>query len=61
MRILLGAAICLAGPLLPGTGRAESELPVLNDASSAAVSLDAEYRLGRNWARILRAQAPLLD
>ena len=33
----------------------------MNDASSATVSLDAEYRLGRNWARILRAQAPLLD
>ena len=36
-------------------------LPLLNDGTSSIVSLDAEYRLGRNWARILRGQAPMLD
>lgn len=36
-------------------------LPLLNDGTSSVVSLDAEYRLGRNWSRILRGQAPMLD
>ncbi len=36
-------------------------LPLLNDGTSSIVSLDTEYRLGRNWARILRGQAPMLD
>ncbi|WP_242530159.1 M48 family metalloprotease [Marinobacterium iners] len=61
MQTLLVAATCFSTALLPATGTASTDLPVLNDASSATVSLDAEYRLGRNWARILRAQAPLLD
>ena len=35
-------------------------LPDLGDASSAIVSPDQEYRLGRAWLRQLRAQVPLI-
>ena len=61
MQTLLVTATGFTTALLPSAGSSSTDLPVLNDASSAAVSLDAEYRLGRNWARILRGQAPLLD
>ncbi|MBV0932198.1 M48 family metalloprotease [Marinobacterium weihaiense] len=58
------ATTALAGVLmLPTTAHALEpyDLPVLNDGTSSVVSLDTEYRLGRNWARILRGQAPMLD
>lgn len=58
---LLIAVTFFTSALLPPLGSTNTDLPLLNDASSAAVSLDAEYRLGRNWARILRGQAPLLN
>ena len=58
---LLVAATCFTTSLLPVTGSTNTDLPVLNDASSASLSLEAEYRMGRNWARILRAQAPLMN
>lgn len=58
---LLIAVTCSTGFLLSPPGSSETELPLLNDASSSAISLDAEYRLGRNWARILRGQAPLMN
>ena len=61
MQTLLMAATCFTTALWPLTSSSNPDLPVLNDASSAMVSLDAEYRLGRNWARILRGQAPLLN
>lgn len=37
-----------------------SPLPDLGDTSSAIVSPEQEYRLGRAWLRQLRAQAPLI-
>ncbi|WP_210394891.1 M48 family metalloprotease [Motiliproteus sediminis] len=39
----------------------DTSLPILGDSASSVVSLDEEYRIGRAWVRILRAQAPLLD
>lgn len=39
----------------------EFNLPRLSDSTSATISLQDEYRLGRNWARILRGQAPILQ
>lgn len=45
----------------PACAEEPFNLPLLNDGTSSTVSLDAEYRLGRNWARILRGQAPMLD
>lgn len=38
----------------------EFNLPRLSDGTSAMISLQDEYRLGRNWSRILRGQAPML-
>lgn len=35
-------------------------LPNLGDASSAVVSYEQEYRLGRAWLRQLRSQAPII-
>jgi predicted Zn-dependent protease len=57
------ASLVLSFLLASSPGRAEDpfNLPLLNDGTSSIVSLDAEYRLGRNWARILRGQAPMLD
>lgn len=57
--LLLSSCSLLA--LLPMTSHGSTDLPLLNDGSSANLSLDAEYRLGRNWARILRGQAPLMN
>ncbi len=52
----------LAGCLMSSVSstRAES-LPSLGDASSAIVSPEQEYRLGRAWLRQLRSQAPLIQ
>ena len=36
-------------------------LPTLGDATSATISLQQEYELGHNWARILRRQVKLLS
>lgn len=52
-------ALLLIAP--PGRAEEPFNLPLLNDGTSSVVSLETEYRLGRNWARILRGQAPLLD
>ncbi|WP_051298402.1 M48 family metalloprotease [Marinobacterium litorale] len=43
------------------TAHADPSLPVLTDATSSTISLQEEHRLGRNWARVLRGQAALLD
>ncbi len=47
---LLTLACLLATPL------AASDLPALGDASSAIVSPDQEYQLGRAWLNLLRGQ-----
>ncbi|WP_235017408.1 M48 family metallopeptidase [Nitrincola tapanii] len=56
------ALIGLLGLSTPSAAQTalETRLPVLSDATSSAISLQSEYRLGRNWARILRGQAPLM-
>lgn len=41
--------------------RAESELPELGDSTSAVVSPEQEYRLGRTWIRKLRGSTPTLN
>lgn len=54
----------LAGILvstLPAPSLAEESLPVLTDSTSSIISLQEEYRLGRNWARMLRGQAKLMS
>ncbi|WP_409525943.1 M48 family metalloprotease [Nitrincola sp. MINF-07-Sa-05] len=43
------------------TTYADTRLPSLTGPGVAMVAADAEYRLGRNWARILRGRAPLLE
>lgn len=43
-----------------GTSHASTGLPSLS-TPMATTSLSTEYRLGRNWARILRGRAPLLQ
>ena len=48
-------------PSIPAGALENYNLPILNDGTSSVVSLDTEYRLGRNWARILRGQAPMLN
>ncbi|KGK42715.1 peptidase M48 [Nitrincola sp. A-D6] len=46
--------------LFTSASSASTNLPILSDRSSASVSMASEYRLGRNWARLLRGRAPLL-
>ncbi len=53
-------SIC-SGLLFTSVSSASTNLPVLSDRSSASVSMASEYRLGRNWARMLRGSAPLLN
>lgn len=55
MAFSLGIALSLP------TAHADPSLPVLTDATSSTISLQEEHRLGRNWARVLRGQAALLD
>lgn len=45
----------------PQAARAESELPELGDSTSAVVSPEQEYRLGRTWIRKLRGSTPTLN
>lgn len=59
-RTLATALVSATLLLCPLGTRADSSLPVLADTTSSIISLDQEHRLGRNWARILRRQAPLL-
>lgn len=40
---------------------AADELPKLGDASSAIISTEQEYKIGRAWLRQLRAQAPMIQ
>lgn len=49
-----------AGVLFTLNSSASTNLPILSDRSSASVSMSSEYRLGRNWARMLRGNARLL-
>ncbi|MBA4502007.1 M48 family metalloprotease [Marinobacterium marinum] len=61
-RITIGSVlISLLTAPFPGRAEEPFNLPLLNDGTSSVVSLEDEYRLGRNWARILRGQAPILD
>jgi predicted Zn-dependent protease len=58
----LMTALLTASVLISTSGaHAEPALPVLTDATSSIITLEDEHRLGRNWARILRGQAPLLS
>lgn len=54
--------ICMLLWALPPAAQANDyNLPQLNDSTSATISLQEEYRLGRSWSRILRGQAPMLQ
>lgn len=44
-----------------GTATASNDLPVLGDATSSVITPQQEHQLGRNWARSLRREAPLLQ
>ncbi|WP_239644397.1 M48 family metalloprotease [Nitrincola lacisaponensis] len=64
MKAILSAvffSLCTIGLIYPSHSHASTNLPSLADPTSASVSLSSEYRLGRNWARILRGRAPLLQ
>ncbi|WP_343803392.1 M48 family metalloprotease [Marinobacterium maritimum] len=63
MRNTIFSSLLFSLLLIAIPSRAEDpfNLPLLNDGTSSIVSLESEYRLGRNWARILRGQAPMLE
>ena len=47
--------------LLTGPVSANDDLPVLGDPTSALMSADQEYRLGRAWLRSLRGQTSIMN
>ena len=55
---LLGASTMALST--PNSSQASIDLPTLSNPAVSA-SLSSEYQLGRNWARILRGRAPLLN
>lgn len=59
--IIASLSLALSLAAQPAHSEQPFNLPLLNDGTSSIVSLESEYRLGRNWARILRGQAPMLD
>lgn len=60
IRLILITVFCV-NPLARVYAQTEAaSLPSLGDASSAIVSPEQEYRLGRAWLRQLRSQAPII-
>lgn len=57
----LATGLLLLGLTAPATVQAESELPELGDNTSAIVSPEQEYRLGRAWIRKLRGSTSTLN
>ena len=47
--------------LLPFSAAAQNDLPTLGDTSSGIISLEQERKLGQQFLRSIRAQAPTLD
>jgi len=65
---LLAAALFAAGSGLsvswaaePSAPQQEQDLPDLGSPATAAVSLEEEYQVGRQWARQMRAQGLVLE
>jgi len=59
LTVSIALASLLSGNALPVQASSDP-LPSLGDASSAVVSPEQEYRLGRAWLRQLRAQVPTI-
>lgn len=59
IRTILCVVLACSGTA-PALALAE-ELPKLGDASSAVISTEQEYKIGRAWLRQLRAQAPIIQ
>ena len=51
----------LLAVLLPVSVAAQNDLPTLGDTSSGIISLEQERKLGQQFLRSIRAQAPTLD
>lgn len=63
MKPLLSVLLLFLVLGLPQTGRADvsgSELPDLGDGAGLSITADQEYRLGRRFLRMLRAQTPVV-
>ena len=58
---LLSRTLLLFCCLLTGPASANDDLPVLGDPTSALMSADQEYRLGRAWLRSLRGQTSIMN
>ncbi len=58
-RLILILSLC-SSSLSRAYATASNTLPSLGDASSAIISPEQEYRLGRAWLRQLRSQAPVI-
>ena len=59
--ILCVLMACPSLTILQPTHARANELPPLGDASSAVISTEQEYKIGRAWLRQLRAQAPVIQ
>lgn len=60
-RTLLWLLMAGANSLLPLANAHADDLPKLGDASSAVISSQQEYKIGRAWLRQLRSQAPIIQ
>ncbi len=60
-RMIVWLLVLLASQGLAVAAAQAEELPKLGDSTSAVVSQEQEYRLGRAWLRQLRAQAPMVQ
>lgn len=60
MRFRITVLLCLAVTALNATAQS-SQLPSLGDRTSGLVSLEEERKLGQEFLRAIRAQAPLID
>ena len=58
---LLSRTLLMFCCLLTGPVSANDDLPVLGDPTSALMSADQEYRLGRAWLRSLRGQTSIMN
>ena len=59
LAVLIGLVAIPLGATLAST--AQDQLPVLGDSTSAIVSPEKEYKIGRAWLRELRRQAPIIS
>src|SRR5271154_1082025 len=56
-----GTGVSVSWAAQPGAPQQEQDLPDLGSPATAAVSLDEEYQVGRQWAYQMRAQGLVLE